>query len=177
MGVPAVFSITMRTSRCDEHDLEIIPEDDTRPVPDGIGEINEAVQQQLQAKPLAQQPWFKSGFTRMQAEELLQDGYQGMFIVRESSQPGLFSVSVQAGNETFDHPSKITNMLCLPVSSWKAPDTTNTNTDSSKAFTKQSSRHNHTPNALWSLPHSSAHALWDYLLVLCASKRSKLGGV
>lgn len=100
---------------CDEHDFEIIPEDDTRPVPDGIGETNEAVQQQLQAKPLAQQPWFKSGFSRSQAEELLQDGYQGMFIVRESSQPGLFSVSVQAGNETFDHPSKITNMLCLPA--------------------------------------------------------------
>jgi len=29
--------------------------------PDTISETNEAVQRQLQAKPLDQQPWFKSG--------------------------------------------------------------------------------------------------------------------
>ena len=58
-------------------------------------------------KPLQKQSWFRSKFSRDQVNELLGGAPVGTFICRESSQKGMYAISVQQG----DH---ISNVLCMP---------------------------------------------------------------
>ncbi|EGD76708.1 tyrosine phosphatase [Salpingoeca rosetta] len=51
--------------------------------------------------------WFRSNFTRAQVDELLQDAPKGQFLVRNSSKPNHYALSLQTG-------TKIVNMLIAP---------------------------------------------------------------
>eukprot|EP00040_Diaphanoeca_grandis_P037152 m.240647 g.240647 ORF g.240647 m.240647 type:complete len:909 (-) comp33766_c0_seq1:82-2808(-) len=101
--------------RMSESDKSIIDDDKNEKVdpPPTPKSAVEARRKELENRPLHKQPWFRGDFSRAQAEEILEDGHTGMFIVRASSQPGLYSISVQIGMDN-GTPSKITNMLCLP---------------------------------------------------------------
>ena len=65
------------------------------------------MQKKMTLEPLQRQSWFRSNFSRDQINEFLTGAPVGTFICRESSQKGLFAISVQQG----DH---ISNMLCMP---------------------------------------------------------------
>jgi len=65
------------------------------------------MRKKMTLKPLQKQGWFRSKFSRDQVNELLTDAPVGTFICRESSQKGMFAISVQQG----DH---ISNVLCMP---------------------------------------------------------------
>lgn len=59
---------------------------------------------------LTGQPWFRTGYSRAQVEQMLSDSPPGTFLVRESSKPGHYALSVQEGG-------KISNLLIIPVKS------------------------------------------------------------
>eukprot|EP00045_Choanoeca_perplexa_P011670 m.124665 g.124665 ORF g.124665 m.124665 type:complete len:1025 (-) comp15716_c0_seq1:30-3104(-) len=54
--------------------------------------------------------WYRSNYTRSQVEELLADAAAGTFIVRKSSKPGHFALSLQTGVQ-----KKIANLLIIPL--------------------------------------------------------------
>lgn len=65
------------------------------------------MRKKMTLKPLQKQSWFRSKFSRDQVYELLTDAPVGTFICRESSQKGMFAISVQQGGY-------ISNVLCMP---------------------------------------------------------------
>jgi len=78
-----------------------------------MAKAEEARKRRQATAPLEQQPWFRSGYTRAQVEELLEDKGKGTFVVRESTQAGCFTLSMitSKGGGT-----KITSLLLMPVS-------------------------------------------------------------
>lgn len=66
------------------------------------------VRRKLHTRPLEKQPWFRTGFSRQQVEETLQDAAAGTFLVRASSRPDHYALSVQQDGERI-------NMLIVPV--------------------------------------------------------------
>lgn len=60
-------------------------------------------------RPTEKQPWFRTGFSRQQVIETLQDCPAGTFIVRDSSRPGHYALSVVGT----DH--RTVHMLIVPV--------------------------------------------------------------
>lgn len=100
--------------RLEADEKEIIEENEERPIPQ-IQVTNDFVLDKLLEKPIENQPWFKKGYSRSMAEDALVDGYHGMFLVRESSQVGLYTLSIQAGIKTWDQPSRVLNILCMPT--------------------------------------------------------------
>eukprot|EP00039_Didymoeca_costata_P031047 m.32870 g.32870 ORF g.32870 m.32870 type:complete len:988 (+) comp8459_c0_seq1:206-3169(+) len=64
------------------------------------------VRRSLSKAPLSKQPWFRQKITRRQVEKLLTNAPEGSFIVRPSSQEGMYAISIQQG----DH---ISNVLCI----------------------------------------------------------------
>ena len=65
------------------------------------------MRKRMTLKPLQKQSWFRTKFSREQVNELLGDAPVGTFICRESSQKGMFAISVQQGGH-------ISNVLCMP---------------------------------------------------------------
>eukprot|EP00049_Salpingoeca_infusionum_P025542 m.20047 g.20047 ORF g.20047 m.20047 type:complete len:1062 (+) comp8108_c0_seq3:151-3336(+) len=59
-------------------------------------------------KDIHAQPWFRSNFTRAQVEQALGDAEPGTFLVRYSSKPGHFALSIK-------DEKRITNLLIVPV--------------------------------------------------------------
>eukprot|EP00055_Hartaetosiga_balthica_P017296 m.114810 g.114810 ORF g.114810 m.114810 type:complete len:1000 (+) comp9283_c5_seq1:123-3122(+) len=97
----------------------LIPEDDDdniavfKPSDDDtelerITEEEEEAMLEEEARDITSRWWFRSNFTRGQVDELLLGLPSGSFLVRNSSRPGCFAMSVQDG-------SKIVNMLISPV--------------------------------------------------------------
>eukprot|EP00041_Stephanoeca_diplocostata_P014179 m.255198 g.255198 ORF g.255198 m.255198 type:complete len:911 (+) comp19611_c0_seq2:217-2949(+) len=115
----AVFSLRDNPAglRVEKTDKMLIAENDEDPPQMGSsrGANSPAVRRKLATKPLHKQPWFRSDVTRQQVDELLSDTFHGMFIVRPSSKKGLYALSVQGGNLTYDDASQIVNMLLLPA--------------------------------------------------------------
>lgn len=65
------------------------------------------MRRKLSLKPLEKQAWFRKKFSRQQVIEVLEDALPGTFLVRESSQVGLYAISIQQGGH-------ISNVLCIP---------------------------------------------------------------
>lgn len=59
-------------------------------------------------RPLEHQPWFRTGVSREQVEELLADTPRGTFLVRASTKAGYYAMTVQEG------PRRVT-ILLTPV--------------------------------------------------------------
>ena len=66
------------------------------------------VRRKLGMAPIEKQAWFRSGVSREQMDELLEDAPEGMFAVRESTSKGCYALSVV-------HSGVIVHMLIVPV--------------------------------------------------------------
>eukprot|EP00039_Didymoeca_costata_P023350 m.6794 g.6794 ORF g.6794 m.6794 type:complete len:734 (+) comp3586_c0_seq1:168-2369(+) len=77
-----------------------------------IKKIEEEYEKNVGLLPLEKQPWFRTGFTRAQVEELLEEAPKGTFVVRESgTHEGCFTLSMV----TEKPGSRVNNMLLIPV--------------------------------------------------------------
>jgi hypothetical protein len=65
------------------------------------------LRRKMMSLPLEQQPWFRTGLSRQQVDELLHDAPEGMFVVRESTQASCYALSVV-------HSGAIAHMLIVP---------------------------------------------------------------
>eukprot|EP00048_Salpingoeca_helianthica_P020789 m.8525 g.8525 ORF g.8525 m.8525 type:complete len:637 (+) comp5240_c0_seq1:233-2143(+) len=72
------------------------------------GTASPEVRRRLSCEPLTTQPWFRTGLTRPQVDELLHDAPEGMFVVRESRERGCYALSVV-------HHKNIAHMLIVPI--------------------------------------------------------------
>lgn len=70
----------------------------------------------LAKKPLQMQPWFRSGFSRAQVEELLSNSPAGAFVVRDStSKAGCYTLSMIPNEPPASSRSRVSSMLIIPV--------------------------------------------------------------
>ncbi len=67
------------------------------------------MRRKIQTLPLSHQPWFRSGLSRSQVDETLHDAAPGTFLVRDSSQPGSYALSVKEAGPHIAH------LLIVPV--------------------------------------------------------------
>jgi len=90
--------------RANDGDREIFA---TSEEPVSRGGDSPSIRKKLSMKPLERQSWFRSQFSRAQVQEVLDNQPVGTFICRESSQKGMYAISVQQGGH-------ISNVLCIP---------------------------------------------------------------
>eukprot|EP00730_Choanoeca_flexa_P006380 TRINITY_DN12143_c3_g1_i1.p1 TRINITY_DN12143_c3_g1~~TRINITY_DN12143_c3_g1_i1.p1 ORF type:complete len:1021 (+),score=271.12 TRINITY_DN12143_c3_g1_i1:137-3199(+) len=91
----------------DDHEASFAPQEQV--------EAGEVVASQVESKPKAEGAvedlvWYRSNYTRAQVEDLLTDAEAGTFIVRKSSKPGHYALSLQPGGD-----GRIANLLIIPI--------------------------------------------------------------